>query len=128
MTSKEKYLFDTMGFLVIKNVLGNDEVRELHSLLDDYDLFGKLDRGEEIEGLWTNGPNFISGGTPHKWDEPFRRLILHERIVPYLVDLVGPKFRYDHGHAILMRQGSKQLGLHGGGSPFDPGQYYIWRD
>jgi hypothetical protein len=128
LTPQESYLFDTLGFLVLKEVLSQDEVQELHGFLDDYDLFGRLDRGEHVEGLWSNGPNFISGGKPHMWDEPFQRLIVHPRIVPYLLELVGPKFRYDHGHAILMRENSKSLGLHGGGAPFDPGQYYMWKD
>jgi ectoine hydroxylase-related dioxygenase (phytanoyl-CoA dioxygenase family) len=49
-------------------------------------------------------------------------------MLPYLKSLVGAKFRYDHGHALLMRAGAKQLGLHGGSTPWDPAQEYRYRD
>ncbi len=49
-------------------------------------------------------------------------------MLSYLKSLVGSKFRYDHGYAILMRPGSKQLGLHGGHTPWDPAQDYEYRD
>jgi ectoine hydroxylase-related dioxygenase (phytanoyl-CoA dioxygenase family) len=49
-------------------------------------------------------------------------------MLPYLRSLIGPKFRYDHGYALLMRAGSKQLGLHGGHTPWDPAQEYRFKD
>lgn len=126
MNAEEKYLFDLMGFLVVKQVLSRDEIRELNALLDEFDLWRKAESGRE-KALF-NDPNFVTLGAPHTWAEPFRRLLAHPRMLPYLLSLVGPKFRYDHGYALLMRAGSKQLGLHGGNTPWDPAQEYRFKD
>jgi ectoine hydroxylase-related dioxygenase (phytanoyl-CoA dioxygenase family) len=126
MNAEEKYLFDLMGFIVLKQVLSREEVDELNALLDSYDLWRKAESGRE-KALF-NDPNFVTLGALHTWDEPFRRLLAHERLLPYLLALVGKKFRYDHGYALLMRAGSKQLGLHGGHTPWDPAQDYQYRD
>src|SRR5262245_39696110 len=117
MTSKERYLFDLQGYLVLENVLSEGEVTELNALLDEYELWKYRGQGRFFE-LWANDEDFITVGPLHTWDEPFRRLLDHPRALPYLVELVGPKFRYDHGHALLMRRGATELRLHGGGSPF----------
>jgi ectoine hydroxylase-related dioxygenase (phytanoyl-CoA dioxygenase family) len=127
MNAHERYLFDTLGYLVVPDVLNADEVAELHGYLDDYDLWARAERGE-LEDLWSNDSKFISGGRPHTWDEPFRRLIEHPRILEYMRELIGPQVRYDHGHMILMREGSTRLGLHGGGTPFLPDSYYLYRN
>ncbi len=126
MNAEEKYLFDLMGFLVVKQVLSREDVDELNALIDSYDLWRKAESGQE--SAWVNDPNFMTLGALHTWDEPFRRLLAHPRMMPYLLTLVGPKFRYDHGHALLMRPGAKQLGLHGGNTPWDPAQEYRYRD
>ncbi len=105
MNAEEKYLFDLMGFLVVKQVLSRDEVDELNALIDSYDLWRKAESGQEA--AWVNDPNFMTLGALHTWDEPFRRLLAHPKMMPYLKSLVGPKFRYDHGHALLMRPGSQ---------------------
>ena len=127
MNTHERYLFDTLGYLVVPDVLDADEVAELNRHLDDYDLWGQAERGE-LQDLWSNDSQFISGGRPHTWDESFRRLIEHPRILGYMRELIGPQVRYDHGHAILMRRGSTRLGLHGGGTPFLPDSYYLYRN
>ena len=66
----------------------------------------------------------MSAGPLHMWDEPFRRLIAHPAVVPYLADILGPRFRYDHGHAMLMTRGGRPLDLHGGRVPWEPAISY----
>ena len=85
MDAEEKYLFDLMGFLVLPQVLAREEVEELNALIDSYDLWRKAKAGEEP--AWVNDPNFMTVGAPHTWDEPFRRLLAHPRIMPYLKTL-----------------------------------------
>lgn len=127
MTPEERYLFDLQGFLVVEGALSQDEVAELNTLLDEYDLWGSTGQGRFYE-LWTNDPDFVTVGPLHVWDEPFRRLLDHANILPYLVELCGPKVRYDHGHALLMRKGSTNLRLHGGAIPFIADSHYLVRD
>ena len=46
MNAHERYLFDTLGYIVVPDVIGADEVAELNRHLDEYDLWGQAERGE----------------------------------------------------------------------------------
>ena len=59
----------------------------------------------------------------HGFARQFRQLVGHPRIVPYLADFLGNQFRYDHGHAMLMRKGGGPFELHGGGVPRELGRF-----
>ena len=43
-----------------------------------------------------------------QWGPLFLDLIDHPRVVPYLLELVGPKFRIDHDYNIFMHRGESQ--------------------
>ena len=111
MTDEEKFLVDLEGYLVIRDVLTHDEVDELNGIIDQGDR----------------------SGHPTRWGVPFRRLIDHPKILPYLIDLLGPKFRLDHDYAIFMGQGEHRGRLHGGEDGGRPGgpegdHWYKYRD
>jgi hypothetical protein len=127
MDKFERYLFDVQGFLLLKGLLSAAEVTQFNQLLDGYDLWSNRGTGRFRE-VWENGPEYTTVGPLHEWDEPFRRLVADERIIGYLCDLISPTYRYDHGHVLLMRSGASHLRLHGGGTPWDEGQYYTVRD
>src|SRR5205814_7276584 len=46
----------------------------------------------------------------------------------YLRELIGDKMRLDHEYAIFMKQGGTENRMHGGGTPYDPAQYYHYRN
>src|SRR5579859_4001918 len=125
MNDDERYLFDLMGYLVVDDVLGPEEMRELNLLIDARDPWGQYERQQSGS---TVGDNNLHVGPLHRWEAPFRRLINHPKLMPYLLELIGPKFRFDHGYAIFMKKGGAQHRLHGGGTPYDPGQYYHVRN
>jgi ectoine hydroxylase-related dioxygenase (phytanoyl-CoA dioxygenase family) len=127
MTDEELYVYDLMGYILIEDVLEPGDVAELNSLIDDYDLWENKGTGR-FDQVWNYGEDFAIVGPLHRWDEPFRRLIDHPRILPYLVELVGAQVRYDIGHAIIMRKGGRSLPLHGGATPFRPDEYFLFRD
>jgi ectoine hydroxylase-related dioxygenase (phytanoyl-CoA dioxygenase family) len=125
VNEEERYLFDLMGYLVVDDVLDAAELRELNELIDRRDPWGAHAR----EGKGTTvGEGNLHVGPLHAWEEPVRRLIDHPKITPYLLELIGPKFRFDHGYAIFMQRGGAKHPLHGGGTPYDPGQYYHVRN
>lgn len=130
MTPAERYLFDLQGFLVIEDVLDAGEVHELNELVDARDIWTRARAGEM--SVTAQDENFLNDVGPdcYRWEEPFRRLLTHPRVVPYLNEVIGPAFRFDHGYMILMRKGggSSSWNLHGGGSPFDPSQFYVFRN
>ena len=69
MIDEEKFLVDLEGYLVIKDVLTPDEIDELNSIIDQGDRSGQ----------------------PTRWGAPFKKLIDHPKILPYLIELLGPQ-------------------------------------
>lgn len=111
MTPEEKFLVDLEGYLVIKEVLTPDEVAEMNEIID---------RGNRQ-------------GRPSRWGEPFKKLIDHPKILPYLIELIGPTVRLDHDYPIFMKAGDQRGGLHGGEDGGRPGgdegdHWYKYRD
>jgi len=46
-------------------------------------------------------------------------------VLPVLVELCGTGVRLDHAYGLVMDEGQSGLALHGGGTPFDPAQFYV---
>ena len=99
MTNEEKFIVDLEGYLVIKNVLTEDEIMEMNQIID-------------------NGGR---SSPPSRWGKLFNKLIDHPKILPYLIELIGPSVRLDHDYAIFMQNGSSGGGLHGGEDGGRPG-------
>ncbi|HEY3080956.1 MAG TPA: phytanoyl-CoA dioxygenase family protein [Chloroflexota bacterium] len=128
MNDEERYLFDLMGYVVVEPVLDGRELDELNALIDAREVWARFEEERaERPGAGARGAAYHVGPL-HTWEEPFRRLIAHTRIVPYLVEMIGPGFRYDHGYAIFMKRGGEKLRLHGGGTPYEPEECYHWRN
>jgi hypothetical protein len=119
MNEEERYLFDLWGYVNIENVLGEEELAELNALINQQSYPQPKD--DEIYSQRFGG--FL------EWEnDAFRKLLKHPRIMPSLKELIGDKFRLDHAYGILMRQGNPAGTLHGGGTPYDPAQYYVFRN
>lgn len=116
MTSEEKFLFDLEGYLVIKQVLSAAEVAALNTIAER--------RGPALSDGQRYGRVFRASA----WGPPFQALIDHPRIVPYLVALVGRRFRLDHDYCIFMAKGGTGQELHGGESDENPDHWYQYRD
>ena len=104
MTPEEKFQFDLEGYLVVRGVLGSDELAELNAIAGD------------PPGGWGDGP-FYRASKISQWGPGYQALIDHPKLVPYLLELVGPRVRLDHDYCIFMRQGAPNGNLHGGSSP-----------
>jgi hypothetical protein len=57
-------------------------------------------------------------------DPAFVALLDHPAVLPVVAELCGPGVRLDHAYGIVMDTGQRGLDLHGGGTPFDPAQFY----
>jgi hypothetical protein len=110
-TEKERYRFDLDGYLVVRGALARAQVDELNSAIDRHDL-DSVPRAEYFLEL----------------DAAFRELLVNPRIVPYLGEWLGEGFRLDHYYALFAEAGEGRLQLHGGSTPYDPGQYYHVRN
>lgn len=99
MTPEEKFIFDLQGYIVIKNVLSQEELAVLNGIFDQ----------KVPENVPARFNSRISN-----WGKPYQDLMDHPKIVPYLLDLMGPYFRLDHDYCIFLKKGAGKLTLHGG--------------
>ena len=112
MNPEEKFLFDLQGYLVLKNVLSEAERAELNAIFDAKLSAMPAGRHAERVSIW--------GG-------PYQNLMDHPKIVPYLLDLIGSKFRLDHDYCIAMNKGDTGGHLHGG-EGHEGDHWYKYRD
>lgn len=113
MTDAERYRFDLHGFLVRRGALTVGEVEALNAAVD---VLAVPTPGPSIESQRFS--NFLSV------TRRFRDLIDHPAVLGVVRETCGANVRLDHAYGIVMSGGTSGLGLHGGGMPFDPAQYY----
>jgi hypothetical protein len=135
MSEREKFLFDLQGFLHVKDFLTVDEVKALNDAVD-----ANVVPMEEYE--WT-GPSQYSGGMSGEynirtasdmfnwdqpWCQPFRDLIAHPKLIPYLNSLFGRGWRLEGAPGLIMaRKGCGGHGLHGYASrQYDGTRCYVY--
>ena len=122
MDDYERYFFDLNGYLVVEGALTPDEVAACNEAIDrNPDRMRirpeeqSLARGSEtLQGKQGRGDlgGMLTWPTP--WCQPFRDLLAHPRIVPYLTELLGDGYRLDHLYGIVMTKGAEGHVLHGG--------------
>ena len=119
MNDQERYLFDLQGFLLVQDALTPDQTTALNAALDE----------QVAQRAQPEAQTYRFGG-PVSWGNPGRALLDSPRLAPYLTELLGTNYRLDHDYADLIRAGLGPIGatLHGGATPFDPAQYYQFRD
>ena len=119
MNQQDTYLFDLQGYITVPNALNSEQMRELNAIWDEH----------IARDCTPETPNKRWGGLLD-WGKQYRDLIDQPTVTPVLEDILGPKYRLDHEYADLIRAGKSPIGsiLHGGGTPFDPSQYYQVKD
>src|SRR5947209_18022427 len=141
MTPEQLYLFDLRGYMVLPGVLSESEVDELNQLIDrvvpNWDTASNekhiaagehQDIVDDLNNMIDDGHKGFSSGLLLDWGEPVRRLVGHKKVLPYLIDIIGPGVRLDHQFAILMKAGPSDDPLHGGNTPHSEGEYYNFRN
>ena len=133
MNADEKYLFDLNGYLVIKNVLTPEEVALANEAIDKHGDQARirprdqaLDGGSpELKGEQGRGELGGMLNWEEPWCNPFRHMLAHPTLVPYLNEILGRGFRMDHHMFLLsMDKGAEGFIFHGSSGPgFDPNQY-----
>jgi len=120
VTLEDKFVFDLQGYIIIKNVLTEDEVTEINEVCDR--IFPRS--YDEVENLKEEG-SLRRTSRVSKWDPVCQRLIDHPGITPYLREFLGPTFRLDHDYCIFMKQGGDDKSiLHGGPETANGCQFY----
>ena len=130
MDGRERYLWDLTGYLVVRGVLGDAELRAANAAIDFCLQHNELDPSAHTErhSRSLSGTARQAVGTddllftlekPHC--DPFRSMLAHPQVVARLNVMCGSGFRFDHGpHFIGGVQGTEGLRLHGAGEPHRP--------
>lgn len=120
MDEYERYFFDLNGYLVVEDVLNKSEIDALNQAIDNNtDLIERNNPEIEVsdtlkgDSVRTDLEGMLMW--PKPWSQPFRDLMNHPKISPYLNELLGEKYLLDHLYGILMSSGNQGLKLHGGG-------------
>jgi len=123
MSDRDKFLFDVQGFLVVPGVLSEDEVERLNAAVD-----ANRDRIRDDRNAHTDGSQTLAGSGKRRtlndlltleqpWCQPFRDLLVHPKLVPYLNTMLGPGWRMDHAPQMFFAEpGAEGLALHGAGA------------
>ena len=138
MNQEELYLFDLNGYLVIEDVLTQEEItaanQSIDQNLDKMHIRSRDQRldGNSVELSGEHGRGEMGGllDLDPPWCDPFRLMLAHAKIIPYLNEILGQGFRMDHHPFLLsMDKGTEGHLFHGSSGPgFDPNQYYIFRN
>ncbi|CAE7636452.1 CATSPER1 [Symbiodinium pilosum] len=140
MSDQEKFFFDLNGFLHVRGALSKEEVERMNKAIDAHS--GEIKEREDSELRNTRAGSALSGdgktgrrdlggmlGWPKPHCQPFREVLAHPNLLPYLVELCGPGYRMDHLPLVITSQkGSEGFHLHGGpltqGGAFNPTLQY----
>lgn len=128
MTDDERYLFDLTGYLVIENALSPEEVAQCNAAIEHH--ADKIT--ERPKKLWLAGDSKTLAGTSSRlelgsmlgwerpWCEPFRKMLCHPRVKPYLDTILGEGYRLDHGPGMIgSKTDAEGHWLHHGGAEVD---------
>jgi ectoine hydroxylase-related dioxygenase (phytanoyl-CoA dioxygenase family) len=114
LTERERWFFDVHGYLVRRRAL---EPPDVAALLRAVDALAVPAAAASITSQRFNGHLHT--------DAAFVALLDHPAVFDVLTELCGASLRLDHTYGIVMSPGTEGLGLHGGGTPFDPAQFYV---
>ena len=118
MNDTEKFLFDLQGFIVVREFLSQREVKALNDAFDaNWDQRREDPIGDpsgNMAGLHKRGilTGMLTWEQPHC--QPFRDLLAHRKLLPYLDTLHGRGWKLDHEPLMITgSKGIEGLRIHG---------------
>ena len=109
MTATQKYLFDLHGYLVVEDVLSDEQCEVAKGKIRDrMQPMEKTPDGYAARGTWYRAGDLVSAG------EPFITLIDHPRLLAVLTEIIGPKLRLESHYSFVRTKGCPPFEMHGG--------------
>lgn len=109
MTTTQKYLFDLQGYLLIEDILSDDQCETAkRKIRERMQPLAKTPNGYEANGTWNRCDGLVEAG------EPFISLIDHPKLMEVLTEIIGPKLRLEIAYSFVRSKGCPQLDIHGG--------------
>lgn len=133
-TDDEKYLFDTFGYLIVRNVLTQEEVDCANDAVDKHmqsiqervsPVLRNTKKNTAFAGDGKRGRMDLGGVL--EWGEDskvFKSILAHPKLVPKFHGLIGKGYRMDHNPFLIAQdKGSEGFSLHGGTIDCSTGAY-----
>jgi hypothetical protein len=109
MTDKQKYLFDLQGFLVVEDVLTDDECEIAKDIIKrKMKPMAKTPDGYDANGTWHSAGGLLEEGNP------FIRLIDEPKVNAVLSEIISPKLRLEGAYSFVRSKGCPPFEMHGG--------------
>ena len=128
MSTDEKYLFDLLGFVVVRDVLSKEHLSIANTAIDGQALTrspkyfhdSNALKGENSSTRLGANKNLMELSSPSC--DPFREMLAHPKTIPHLNTILGEGWRLDHGPGLIaMDKGCSGNLLHGN---FDNAPYF----
>ena len=128
MSADEKFLFDLVGFVVVRDVLSKQQLQVANAAIDSLELnqspeyFGDSAalKGDNRSNRLGVDENLLE--LPKPLCDPFREMLAHPNTIPHLNTILGEGWRLDHGPGLIaMDKGCSGGMLHGN---FDNAPYF----
>ena len=123
LTDLDAYLFDLRGYLVLKNAIAPDHIRELNAILDSMSVSETGQWHGSVHTHSFGGKDGVNFQQIYEAGEPFERLIDNPSWIEKVTAFVGGEGTFDctHGNLFIdenfanLRGPGEAIGMHSGG-------------
>jgi ectoine hydroxylase-related dioxygenase (phytanoyl-CoA dioxygenase family) len=133
MFEEERYLFDLNGFLVVRNVLTTEQIKEANDAIDAHAESFVQRKDDALRNavagtaMYGSGPGRKDLGKVLEWgpqSKVFKEILAHPRLLPLFHGILGKGYRMDHlPFVIAQDKGAEGFQLHGGTVDCVSGEY-----
>ena len=109
MNDRQKYLFDLQGYLIVEDVLTDDECETAKEKIGErMRPMEKTPDGYDANGTWHAAGGLLAAG------QPFIKLIDHPKTNDVLREIIDPQLRLEGAYSFVRSKGCPQFEMHGG--------------
>jgi hypothetical protein len=120
LTASEKYLFDTLGFMVLPAVLTAEEVSKINNGIELHKSADFTERTNTLRNSLRGSSGRLDCGNFLSWPandggDLLRSILNHPKVAPVLNEICGRGHRLDHKPLLFIQpHGAEGFDLHGG--------------
>lgn len=136
----DPFLFDTLGYAVIRGAIGESAIQDANDAIDDLDLWQRARSAglDSALGKWRQtsdpiakyvcpiGVGHLQVGPVPQWPTAISRLLEQPAVLAVSRQVYAAGCYLDHASLSLAAPGSCGIELHGGAFEHDPRQSYHW--
>jgi hypothetical protein len=135
-TELEKYLFDLNGYIILKNAISSQEIRDCNKIIDKLKYLKNGEWQGYVHGHNYGGKEGLNLQQIYEAGKPFEKFIDHPSWKYHMLEFVGGKGTFDHQHGPLfidenfanVRGTGEAIGIHSGNTEGIQRNHYRYQD